>query len=99
MPKPGIKILSHTVGTGTENRGGSGRGLAVDDSGGQTNLKTPEQMLPMIKKACLIMLKSWIEEITPRPNVFVHVRCGPAGGMRTLMAPRIEARHIAALAD
>jgi hypothetical protein len=40
-------------------------------------------------------LKSRLEEIVPRPNLFVHLRSAPIN--RRL--PRIEARHIASLAE
>jgi hypothetical protein len=44
-------------------------------------------------------LKCRIEEIRPRPNIFVHLRCEPASIMRPLAAPRIDARHVASIAD
>ena len=46
-------------------------------------------------------LKSRIEEIRPRPNVFVRVRCIPISVLRPFCftAPRIDARHIAAIAE
>lgn len=44
-------------------------------------------------------LKSRIEETRPPPNVFVQVRCEPISIMRPAMAPRIDADHIAGLAD
>ena len=44
-------------------------------------------------------LKSRMEEIRPRPNVFVNVRCGPIGRVGVFRTPRIEARHVAAIAE
>ena len=44
-------------------------------------------------------LKTQIEEIRPRPNIFVHLRCRPASRLRPMVTPRLEARHVAAIAE
>jgi hypothetical protein len=44
-------------------------------------------------------IKSRIEEIRPKPNIFLQLRCEPVSLLRPLIAPRIEPRHVAALAD
>ncbi len=44
-------------------------------------------------------LKSRIEETRAQPNVFVQVRCAPVSIMRPVIVPRIDADHIAGLAD
>jgi hypothetical protein len=44
-------------------------------------------------------LKSRIEEIRPRPNAFVQLRCKPATALHPLMMPQIESRHIGGIAE
>jgi len=44
-------------------------------------------------------LKSRIEEIRPRPNAIVHLRCKPVSMLRPFAAPQIDSRHIAGIAD
>lgn len=44
-------------------------------------------------------LISRMEEIRPRPNIFVHLRCAPASRLRPLVTPRLNAKHVAAIAE
>ena len=44
-------------------------------------------------------LKSRLEEIRPRPNVFVEVRCEAESKLGSIRAPQVEARHIAGIAE
>lgn len=44
-------------------------------------------------------LRSRLEEIMPRPKVFVHVKCQAASIMQPLQAPRIDAALVTGLAD
>ncbi len=43
-------------------------------------------------------LMSRIDEKTPRPNVFLHVKCEATSIMRPLVAPRIGPDHVAGIA-
>lgn len=44
-------------------------------------------------------LKSRMEEIRPRPNIFVNVRYEADRSAPFIMVPRIEAKHVAAIAE
>jgi len=43
--------------------------------------------------------RSTLEEIRPKPNIFIHLRCEPAIFTHPFLAPRIEAKHIATIAE
>lgn len=44
-------------------------------------------------------IRSRVEEIRPRPNIVVHVRCKPDSSVFSFLSPRIDSRYITAFAE
>ena len=64
----------------------TGRHISSDDLGEHI-----EHLLGLFRP-----LKSRLEEIAPRPNAFMHVRCAP---WKSHSLTRIDARHVAGIAE